>query len=101
MPVHYAPRTPAFRVQSLAELEGRFHRDRIAVVSFREASGPAAAAEHQFTLETPEKAARLLYDVLHQCDSLGLGAIVVIMPPEGPEWHPLRDRLLRATRPLP
>ena len=43
---------------------------------------------------------RLLYDVLHRCDSLGLGSIVVVMPPDEPEWRAVRDRLLRATRPL-
>jgi L-threonylcarbamoyladenylate synthase len=57
-------------------------------------------ADHQFTLETPEKASRLLYEVLHQCDSIGLRAIVVVMPPEAPQWQAVRDRVLRATRPL-
>jgi hypothetical protein len=27
-------------------------------------------------------------------------AIVVVMPPDRPEWLAIRDRLLRATRPI-
>jgi hypothetical protein len=27
-------------------------------------------------------------------------AIVVVMPPDEPEWLAIRDRLLRATRPI-
>ena len=53
-----------------------------------------------FNLETPEAAARQLYDTLHQCDALGARAIVVVMPPDEPEWRAVRDRLLRATRPI-
>ena len=58
---------------------------------------PAPAAP---AVESPVEAARLLYDVLHRCDSLEVGSIVVVMPPQAPEWQAIRDRLLRATRPL-
>jgi len=101
MPVHYAPRTPSFRVETEAELAGFVHREKIAVVCLgRRADRALPAAAARFALESPGAAARLLYDVLHQCDSLEVGSIVVVMPPDEPEWQAVRDRLLRATRPL-
>jgi L-threonylcarbamoyladenylate synthase len=101
MPVHYAPRTPAFRVDSPRELEGRLPGDQFTLVYFGEPADPVPGPAGRFILETPEEASRLFYDVLHQCDSFGLGAIVVVMPRPAPEWQAVRDRLLRATRPLP
>jgi L-threonylcarbamoyladenylate synthase len=101
MAVHYSPRTPAFRIDSLMELEPirRWDNSALVVVGQPDVSSlPLAAA--RFALDTPELAARLLYDVLHHCDSLGRESIVVIMPPDSPEWQAVRDRLLRATRPL-
>ena len=35
---------------------------------------------------------------LHDLDRLVLDRILVVMPPERPEWHAIRDRLQRATR---
>lgn len=88
MGVHYAPRTPAFRVDSLdrvPDLAG-------AAVLTIGAGSPG--------LESPEAAARNLYGVLHGIDARGVSAIVVVMPPDRPEWLAIRDRLLRATRPI-
>ena len=101
MPVHYAPRTPTFRVDTADELQGFVPREKIAVVSLGPRAGrPSPAAEAHFALESPGGAARLLYDVLHRCDALQVGSIIVVMPPAEPEWQAVRDRLLRATRPL-
>ncbi|MFI5458089.1 MAG: L-threonylcarbamoyladenylate synthase [Isosphaerales bacterium] len=101
MPVHYAPRTPSFRVERGEDLGGVVHRGNTAVVSFGEQADRALpAAVARFTLESPAEASRRLYDVLHHCDSLGLDSIVVVMPPADPEWQAVRDRLVRATRPL-
>jgi L-threonylcarbamoyladenylate synthase len=101
MPVHYAPSTSSFRADSLAELEKIATRQDIAVVIFGEQYTPSSPqfARH-VVLDTPAIASRLLYETLHQCDLLGLGAIVVVMPPDLPEWQAVRDRLFRATRPL-
>jgi L-threonylcarbamoyladenylate synthase len=101
MAVHYAPRTPAFRVDSLAELEHVSRWENVALVMIGEqdvSSVPWSVS--RFNLDSPESAARSLYDVLHRCDSLGRESIVVIMPPDLPEWQAVRDRLLRATHPL-
>jgi L-threonylcarbamoyladenylate synthase len=99
MAIHYAPRTPSFRIERHEKLENLAHRGKLAVVMIGAHGGPAlpVSATH-FKLESPESASRRLYDVLHHCDSLGLDSIVVIMPPDLPEWRAVRDRLLRATR---
>ncbi len=101
MPVHYAPMTPAFRVDQPGSLERIGDREDTALVVFGDHerfSHSRFAARHH--LESPVEASRQLYDVLHKCDSMGMRAILVLMPPDEPEWRAVRDRLLRATRPL-
>ncbi len=101
MRVHYSPQTPSFRVDRCGELDGIADRSRLAVIAFgQRADRSDSTMACQFNLETPEPAARHLYDALHQCDALGTSAIVVVMPPDEPEWRAVRDRLLRATRPI-
>jgi L-threonylcarbamoyladenylate synthase len=101
MPVHYAPRTPAFRVLSADELAGRGDLSEAAVLTFGiESTLPATSLGRNVRLDSPERASRLLYDVLHGFDALRPRAIYVVMPPDVPEWLAIRDRLLRATRPL-
>jgi L-threonylcarbamoyladenylate synthase len=102
LPVHYSPRTPSFRVESPEELARIPRLEEIALVSIGERrSSPSLAVAKEFRLDSPAVAARLLYDVLHQCDALKVRAIIVIMPPDRPEWLAVRDRLLRATRLFP
>ncbi|HEV2294011.1 MAG TPA: L-threonylcarbamoyladenylate synthase [Tepidisphaeraceae bacterium] len=96
---HYAPRTPAFRFQASergalhvtptaglvtlgAGVEMKRHKSSIALPA-----SPAAYAHH-------------LYGVLRELDAMGLEAIYVEMPPDRPEWTAVRDRLIRATRPM-
>jgi len=40
--------------------------------------------------------ARALYAELHNCDALGLKAIIIERPPDSPEWHGVIDRLTHA-----
>jgi L-threonylcarbamoyladenylate synthase len=101
MPVHYSPLTPAFRVDSPDDLRGRSDLEGVAVVSFgMDRHLLSTSTAHEARLESPELAARGLYNVLHRFDALRPRAIVVIMPPDRPEWMAIRDRLLRATRPI-
>jgi L-threonylcarbamoyladenylate synthase len=101
MPVHYAPRTQAFRVESPGELGRLVDRGGIAVIALGEGPVPPGGPRSPvFRLATPVQASRQLYETLHRCDALGLRSIVVLMPPDRPEWQAVRDRLLRATRPL-
>ncbi len=84
---HYAPDVPCVRaeVSSYRGLPGD------GVVSV----GHAVAGAH--ALLEPEDAARELYAVLRQLESVGVERIVVLMPPETPQWAAVRDRLIRAT----
>jgi L-threonylcarbamoyladenylate synthase len=101
MPVHYAPRTPAFYVGSPHELAGlALTEDTSLIVIGDQAGAIAPTLADQFVLESPESASRALYDVLHRCDALAKAAIVVVLPPDEPEWQAVRDRLMRACRPL-
>jgi L-threonylcarbamoyladenylate synthase len=43
-----------------------------------------------------EAYARALYAELHRCDEAGAEIVLVEMPPSGPEWEGIRDRLRRA-----
>lgn len=44
--------------------------------------------------------ARVLYATLHDMDEIGLGLIVVELPPAAAEWAAVHDRLRRAAAPL-
>lgn len=83
LPVHYAPVTPAYRLdpseRSLIDLDN--------------------AAIIELTLD-PETYARNLYARLRLLDTQGLRAIYVELPPDAPAWRAVRDRVLRATKPL-
>jgi L-threonylcarbamoyladenylate synthase len=100
MPVHYAPRTPTYHVSSLEELAGSNAQEfSLIVLGDHERAGMHLQAD-QFRLESPEYASRALYDVLHRCDALAKKAIVVVLPADLPEWRAIRDRVIRASRPL-
>ncbi|MEA2710753.1 MAG: L-threonylcarbamoyladenylate synthase [Phycisphaerales bacterium] len=78
---HYAPRTAAYRFESA-------DRSR--------ASGAV--------LELGDDAieyARRFYARLRQLDQDGATAIYIEMPPDEPQWTAIRDRIVRATQPLP
>lgn len=81
--VHYAPTTPAFWFQPC-------DRNRI---------DPTDAAILEITLD-PAAYAKQFYAKLRLLDSQGLAAIYIELPPDVPAWHAVRDRILRATKPL-
>jgi len=81
---HYAPTTPAFRFDP---------RERRQL-------DMSNAAIVELTLD-PEAYARNLYARLRLLDSQGLRAIYIELPPDMPEWSAVRDRVIRATSPLP
>ena len=45
--------------------------------------------------------ARTFYARLRELDHSGATSIYIEMPPDLPEWAAVRDRILRATQPLP
>jgi L-threonylcarbamoyladenylate synthase len=100
MPVHYAPSTPAFHVDHRQRLPDLMSENAAVIVVGEPRELAGIRFGRVFHLDTPQAAARSLYEVLHQCDALGVKSILVVMPPDLPDWRAIRDRLLRATRPL-
>jgi L-threonylcarbamoyladenylate synthase len=98
--VHYAPKTPAFRVERHERLPSALSEQTIVIVLGEPRELAEIRARRLFRLETPEMAARSLYDVLHECDALGGDTILVLMPPDLPEWEAIRDRVRRASKPI-
>jgi L-threonylcarbamoyladenylate synthase len=78
---HYAPRTPAYRFDP---------NDRARV------SGAILDLDAD-----ADAYARLFYARLRELDQSGAPAIHIEMPPDTPQWMAVRDRIIRATRPLP
>jgi L-threonylcarbamoyladenylate synthase len=96
--VHYAPRTPTYRFErgQMAMIKGSGNG-----VIFL--SWPRTAKGWEMVVglsNDPTECARDLYTTLRWFDSEGLRAIYVEMPPDRPEWAAVRDRLMRATRPI-
>jgi len=99
--VHYAPRTPAVRVDSIEHLEAITWPANAALLVLGAPVLPVLpGALHIVQLLEPKDAAQRLYASLHECDALNVDLIVVVMPPDQPEWRTIRDRLFRATRPV-
>ena len=103
--VHYAPRTRAIRFDTpqrgliQAEAPDGSPNGLIVVGTMRDRVkkwGPIVAMPQE-----PALYARHLYEVLRKLDGMGLAAIYVEMPPDTPEWAAVRDRLTRATSPMP
>lgn len=102
LPIHYAPQSPAYRIEPTDERDGwPTSLDQVALIVV----GPAGVLGSDrvkacFHLESPTTASQRLYDVLHRCDEIQPAGILVVMPPDLPEWLAVRDRLIRATRPI-
>ena len=101
--VHYAPRTPTYRVEVVEELVGR--EFPTGTVGLRFGPSPASNVFPQLgggsgDCSNPHAAARNLYALLRRLDAGDPPMILIVMPPDEPEWRAVRDRLLRASRPL-
>ena len=92
---HYAPRTPAIRVES-DELESisPSHRGLILLNPRRNIEQSIAVA---ILSKDPRIYARDFYAVLRRLDGLSLDEIVIELPPDEPAWAAIRDRIIRAT----
>ncbi len=100
MPVHYAPTTKAVRVscQSLETMP--LPPGQCALLLFGPGNIPTKLRFAPcYEARTPEDAACTLYLLLHELDAMGLSMIVVVLPPDRPEWRAIRDRLLRLRLP--
>lgn len=86
---HYSPRTPVVLVR-------RGHLPRDGKGGYLWLDYNAAAVKRRRMPERPEVYAAELYAALHEMDHQGLDWIAVELPPDGPQWAAIRDRLLRA-----
>jgi L-threonylcarbamoyladenylate synthase len=100
--VHYAPRTPAFRVDR-ARFQGLPGAGRWGLIAI----GPPVvvprvhAPSRHLSFEEPKQAEAGLYEALHALDLGGFDFLIVVPPPDEPRWLAIRDRIQRATRPWP
>jgi L-threonylcarbamoyladenylate synthase len=94
-PVHYAPRAPAYRFER--GVLTRLPPGAVALVI-----GGALAGGDEIVLPAePAEYARQFYAALRDLDAARPSAIYVELPPDAPQWLAVRDRILRATQPLP
>ena len=100
---HYAPSTPAYRFATSQRglinpdaPDGRKNGMVILspLVVFKK-WGPIIAMPND-----PPWYGRELYGVLRELDDMNLASIYVELPPDVPQWSAIRDRLIRATKPL-
>jgi len=98
-PVHYAPTTRAVRVdgEALSTLALPGPSGLLYFGHFNPPATPRFA--RSFALGGPENAAGTLYLMLHELDAMNLSLIVIVPPPDRPEWAAIRDRIWRATTP--
>lgn len=123
--LHYAPTTPAYRFQredyprviarlgSSGDVEhdeelgpdtgspALPHGDGAAIVMLLSKAAIPSPHDVMPMPGTPDGYARMLYAGLRSADAGGYRSIYVELPPDTPEWLAVRDRLLRATRPMP
>jgi L-threonylcarbamoyladenylate synthase len=99
--IHYAPRTPA-RLLPSAELTAALGQlahpgAHIAVLAHSVVQPPLFAGAWFDAPAHDAAYAQQLYANLRALDALAADEIWIEAPPDGPEWHAVRDRLRRAT----
>jgi L-threonylcarbamoyladenylate synthase len=106
MPVHYAPRTPAYRLER-NQLTFRYIPMDYVIIIIGERPNlfqfDPDALDHHLIWDLPdsETAARELYAKLREIDTFSLDFVIIIPPPDEPQWRAIRDRIWRATQPWP
>ncbi len=99
--VHYAPRNRAILVEP-SQLPAISWPDRSALLVFGPHDlAPVPPNVLRYDCPTSSEAAVALYTLLHACEDEDLDLIVIVPPPDLPDWCAIRDRLTRATRSRP
>lgn len=103
MSVHYAPTTPALRVErdqliALPRNTGPYSVIVIGPPIESRPDDPTRQSEW-VGLYPLADATRRLYQTLREHDAMGQTFLLIVMPPDSPEWRAIRDRVQRATRP--
>ena len=98
--VHYAPNAPLLLVPSdelVARIaEYRRMQAKVAVISSSIVAVPPCYT-HRFIPPAPSEWARQLYSALAELDRIQPERIIIELPPNGPDWEGVRDRLFRAS----
>jgi len=94
---HYAPRTPCYRITADL-IESPFPGRRTGLLAQDSPKWPVT--KYWSMPSQPEAYARALYAALHDADVSGCEVLLIAMPPDGPAWVAIHDRLRRATQPL-
>lgn len=97
--LHYAPRTPAYRVEP-SEIGAVRANASVGLVTLGAGHDVQRSGSTVILPASPAAYGRHLYSILRELDAMGLNAIYVEMPPHEPPWAAVRDRLTRATRPM-
>lgn len=98
--LHYAPHTPTYLFNDAASLQKKLNgflqtHQTSAVLAIGEAELPTAPLTVHLNV-SPDAVAEALYTSLHRLDGLKADALLVLLPPDTPEWAAIRDRLTRA-----
>jgi L-threonylcarbamoyladenylate synthase len=100
---HYAPRTPAVRFETpqrgIIQIDTADGRPN-GLMALSPLPGLKKWERIVAMPNDPADYARHFYAVLRELDDMGLVTIFIEMPPDRPEWLAVRDRILRATRPM-
>ncbi len=94
---HYAPMKPVIRVET-GDVERHLagSTDPVVVVGGLDLVVPSPH-RHMVLSDSPEVAARVLYNHLRDADGQPGDHIVIVLPPDTPAWQAVRDRLIRAS----
>ncbi len=91
---HYSPRTPLLLVSN-GEVPGQSRGIYLQHTRPARRNPDNQADVRQMPQSASDYAARL-YGALHEADDAGVDWIAVDLPPDGPEWEAIHDRLQRA-----
>lgn len=95
---HYAPRTRVelhTRHQQALRAQARYANEGKTAIIITLGVGEPGSEEYILP-DDPSTYARQLYSTLHAIDEAGADVILVVLPPDRPEWQAVRDRLIRA-----
>jgi L-threonylcarbamoyladenylate synthase len=101
-PIHYAPRAPAYRFDNFQQsaMISRLGKEEVVIAIAPSLPLPSDSGQVHWMPNEPDEYARQLYALLWKLDQTHPRTIFIEMPPHMPEWLAVRDRLMRATRPL-
>ena len=99
--LHYSPRTPTRLFETMSDLQAyaqrHAHCAALLIGQTNTADSALVPSASCIALSnTPAQVAEQLYHALHQLDRLQAATILILLPPDLPEWAAIRDRLTRA-----